>query len=74
MSSNCSLGSVESTEDSVGDEALSLEPIGRKGRRCCAFLGGIVVMVLIVGFLSTSGYVRGSRRSRVEALAYLLIR
>jgi CRISPR/Cas system-associated protein Csm6 len=48
MPSNYSLGSVESTEDSAGDEALLLELISAKGRRCCACLGGMVVMMLLV--------------------------
>ena len=47
---NCSLRTVESWEDSAEDEALSLEPIGIKGRRCYACLGGIVMRVLIINF------------------------
>jgi hypothetical protein len=50
MPSNCSLRSVERADEVAGDKALSLEPIDTKGRRCYTCLGGIVVVVLILGF------------------------
>ena len=54
--SNCSLGRVESIEDSVGDKALPLELINIKGRRYYIWLGDIVIIVIIVGFHSDKNW------------------
>ena len=52
MALNYLLGNIERTEDSVG-EALLLELISIKGRRCCVCLEAIVAVVLTVGFNNT---------------------
>ena len=46
--SNYLLRSIERADEVAGDEVLSLELIDTKGRRYYTYLGGIVVVVVLI--------------------------
>ena len=70
--SNCSLGSIECADEVAGDGALSLESIGKKGRRCCVgccvSFGGIVGGYSINLKLPYEGRGQKSREYSAQAL------